>query len=219
MSASTRAISRPLSHHRHRTCAARGGSTRLPSSRACLRRRRARSCSSATRPASSGAFLALAERLVVAARTCAARRSSSTIAPTSRALAGAAGVHVGQDDLPVDDVRPIVGAGGDRRALDARRRGRSTRRCAATATLHRRRADLRHGDQGHRLRPRAGSIWCATRPDAGSPVVAIGGITLERAPAVVEAGASRGRGHLRSADGGDPEAASTREFLARLSRT
>ena len=44
-----------------------------------------------------------------APRTASARRSSSTIAPTSRVVAAADGVHVGQTDLPVAAVRAIVG--------------------------------------------------------------------------------------------------------------
>ena len=57
--------------------------------------------------------------------------------------------------------------------------------------LHRRRTDLRHGDEGHRATARAASTWCGTpRRRRDRPVVAIGGITLERAPEVMAAGAA-----------------------------
>jgi thiamine-phosphate pyrophosphorylase len=102
-------------------------------------------------------------------------------------LAGAAGVHVGQDDLPVADVRRVVG--------EAMVVGVSTHTPeqidAALAT-----------DAGYvAVGPVYGTATKDTGYDArgldlvgraagrGKPVVAIGGITLERAPAVLAAGA------------------------------
>lgn len=103
-------------------------------------------------------------------------------------LSGADGVHVGQDDLPPDDVRTLLGAGGtigvsshDSQEVD---------RALASA------ADY------IAVGPVFGTTTKETGYDArglglvryasgrGKPVVAIGGITVETAPAVIAAGAS-----------------------------
>ncbi len=104
-------------------------------------------------------------------------------------VCGAAGVHLGQADLPVEDARAVMGesgvvglsthsAGELRDALARRVTYAAVGPVYATTTK----------DTGCRpvglslVREAAG---CA----AATPVVAIGGITLERAPAVLAAGA------------------------------
>lgn len=131
--------------------------------------------------------LALAEAVVAAAR----QFDASIIVndrPDIARLAGAAGVHVGQDDLAVEDVRRVIGmdavvgisthnesqiARGLREAVDYIAVGpiysTATKETGYTA----RGLDLiRHAARGDR------------------PVAAIGGITLERALDVAAAGAT-----------------------------
>ena len=104
-------------------------------------------------------------------------------------LAGADGVHVGDDDLPADEVRRIVGP--------AMLVGRSTRTLAeARAALA---AGADHVGFGPMFSTRTKEIAAAPRGlDAlrevagrlGAPVVAIGGITLETVGEVARAGAA-----------------------------
>jgi thiamine-phosphate pyrophosphorylase len=157
-------------------------------------------------------FLALAERLVLEARPYGAALIVNDRADIAR-LSGAAGVHVGQEDLPVDDVRAVAGATAvvglsthDRRQVDEAVAGRATYVAVGpifgTVTK----------DTGYAARGLDLVRYAAGR---GKPVVAIGGITLDRVDRVVEAGASAVAviGDLLA--GGDPEAR-TREFIARL---
>lgn len=108
------------------------------------------------------------------------------------ALAGAAGVHVGQDDLSVADARRVVG--------DTAIVGLSTHNIAqARAALHQAATYVAIGpvfgtgtkDTGYEAVGLDGVSAVADVARAhGVPVVAIGGITLERAPAVLAAGAT-----------------------------
>lgn len=105
-------------------------------------------------------------------------------------LSGADGVHVGQDDLPVDAAREIVG-GDAIVGLSTHTPGQVARAVATSASYV-------------AVGPVFGTVSKDTGYDAvgldlvrlavasagGRPVVAIGGITLERAPSVLEAGAS-----------------------------
>ena len=103
-------------------------------------------------------------------------------------LAGADGVHVGQDDLPAEDVAAIVGP-GPIVGLSTHNEAQMDEAAGGAGRLHRGRPDLRHGtkDTGYtRARARPGAAGARA---AGKPVVAIGGITLERAPEVLAAGA------------------------------
>jgi thiamine-phosphate pyrophosphorylase len=59
---------------------------------------------------SSGAFLALADAAVAAARSGGAKVIVNDRVDIAR-MCGAAGVHVGQDDLPSDEVRRLIGPG------------------------------------------------------------------------------------------------------------
>jgi thiamine-phosphate pyrophosphorylase len=135
----------------------------------------------------SAALLALVERAVAVTRARGARLIVNDRADIAR-LAQADGVHVGQTDLPVESVRSIVGSDKivglsthDRAQVDA---------ALATAASY-----IAVGpifttatkDTGYDARGLDLVRYAAGR---GKPVVAIGGITLERAPAVIAAGAS-----------------------------
>ena len=133
-------------------------------------------------------------------------------------LAGADGVHVGQDDLSPASVRRIVGAD----AIVG----------LSTHTTHQLDAAVREPVSYVAIGPVFGTATKATGHDAvglrmvreaagrararGLPLVAIGGITLDRAASVIDAGAASVAviGDLLA--GGDPEAR-VRAFLERLS--
>lgn len=162
--------------------------------------------------ARGAAFLHLAEAFVAVASRYAARVIVNDRADIAR-LSGAAGVHVGQDDLPVEAARAIVGPSAivgvsthDAAQIDEAASG-STSYIAvgpiyATSTK----------DTGYHARGLELVRYAAAR---AMPVVAIGGITLARAPEVIGAGASAVAviGDLFAT--GDPEAR-TRAFLAAL---
>jgi thiamine-phosphate pyrophosphorylase len=137
----------------------------------------------------SGALLELASALVDDARSAGAVAIVNDRADLA-VLAGADGVHVGQDDLAVADVRGLVGP----TAIV----GMSTH--TASQIDEALRAPISYlavgpvfatrvkdtGDQPVGLE----LVRLAARAAAGRlPVVAIGGITLDRAPEVVAAGA------------------------------
>ena len=118
-------------------------------------------------------------------------------------MSGASGVHVGQEDLSVDEVRAIAGPTAvvglsthDERQVDDALAGRATYVAVGpifgTATK----------DTGYSARGLDLVRYAAGR---GKPVVAIGGITLERVAAVVEAGASAVAVIGDLLTGGDPE--------------
>jgi thiamine-phosphate pyrophosphorylase len=130
--------------------------------------------------------LALADAAVARVRAAGGRLIVNDRADIAR-LAGADGVHVGQDDLPVEDVRAILGADAivgistpDAKQIDEASRSSATYLAVgpiyATATK----------DTGYAARGLELVRYAAA---GGTPVVAIGGITLERAPAVLAAGA------------------------------
>jgi thiamine-phosphate pyrophosphorylase len=136
---------------------------------------------------SSGAFLSLADAIVSMAR-----RRGSYVVVNDRAdiarMSGASGVHVGQDDLSVDDARVILGADAivgisthDAPQVDAALAGSATYVAVgpiySTATK-----ETGYGPRGLDLVRYAAA--------GGKPVVAIGGITLARAPEVLAAGAA-----------------------------
>ena len=152
---------------------------------------------------STGARLALAEAVVARAHAAGARVVVNDRPDIAR-LSGADGVHVGQDDLSVDEVRLIVGdtaivglSTHDAAQVEAAMRSTATYIAVGpiygTSTkdtgyaprgldlVRLAAASLRHSS-GQALRHSSGQ--------AGRPVVAIGGITLERAPEVIAAGAT-----------------------------
>jgi thiamine-phosphate pyrophosphorylase len=135
----------------------------------------------------SGRFLDLAERIIALARPQGARviiNDRADIAVLSRAD----GVHVGQEDLPVDEVRAIAGRSAIigvsthtreqiDRALESDANYVAVGPIFATSTK-----DTGYGPRGLEL--------VAAAANRGKPVVAIGGITLATAQSVIEAGAS-----------------------------
>ncbi len=105
-------------------------------------------------------------------------------------MSGAAGVHVGQDDLPAGVARDLLGP--------AAVLGLSTHDgLQVEAALHQPVTYLAVGPVYDTRTKRTGyaavgleAVRQAARAAGDRPVVAIGGITLETAPAVVEAGAA-----------------------------
>jgi thiamine-phosphate pyrophosphorylase len=121
-----------------------------------------------------------------------ARPRSAQVIVNDRAdiavLSGADGVHVGQDDLAVEDVRAIVGPSSVvglsthtreqiDRAVDSDASYVAVGPVFATTTKQ----------TGYDAR---GLDLVAYAAGRGKPIVAIGGITLAQAPAVLAAGAS-----------------------------
>ena len=135
----------------------------------------------------SAAFLDLAAALVEEARPFGAAVIVNDRADIAR-QAGAAGVHVGQDDLPPAEVRAIFGPGiiglstHDPAQIDEALASAADYVAVGpifgTATK-----DTGYEARGLQLVRRAAN--------RGKPVVAIGGITLDTAPAVLAAGASQ----------------------------
>jgi thiamine-phosphate pyrophosphorylase len=131
--------------------------------------------------------LALADAAVARVRAAGGRLIVNDRADIA-VMSGAHGVHVGQDDLTVADVRAIVGG--------ASMVGISTHDAAQIATAAATGADYiavgpvfttATKDTGYSAR---GLELVRTAAATGIPVVAIGGITLERAPGVLAAGAA-----------------------------
>ena len=135
-------------------------------------------------------FLALAEALTMRARSAGALLIVNDRTDIAR-WSGASGVHLGQQDLSVEDARrllplpAIVGVsthteGELRTALDGP--ADYVAMGPVFPTTSKQQPDPVVGLEGVR---QAATL---TRP-RGRPLVAIGGITLERAPEVIEAGA------------------------------
>ncbi len=135
----------------------------------------------------SGAFLDLSRQVVEAARP----HGASVIVndrPDVAVLAGADGVHVGQDDLPPEAVRRVMATGI--LGLSTHSREQFDAALATPATYLAVGPVFGTGtkDTGY---PAIGLDlvrWTAARSDR--PVVAIGGITAENAPDVLAAGAA-----------------------------
>jgi len=150
----------------------------------------------------SARFLDLASELIAAARTFDAAVIVNDRADIAR-MAGAAGVHVGQDDLPPDAVRAVFPEGvvglstHDRAQVDLALASAADYVAVgpifATATK----------ETGYSAR---GVALVAAAAARGKRVVAIGGIDLERAPQVLEAGADSVAVIGDLFTGGDPEA-------------
>jgi thiamine-phosphate pyrophosphorylase len=160
----------------------------------------------------SADVVALVRTMMRAAAAVGARVIVNDRADVAR-IAGADGVHVGQTDLSVDAVRAIVGpdrivglSTHDRRQVDSAL-GTSADYVAVGPIFDTGTKDTGYGPRGLDL-----IAYAARR---GKPVVAIGGMTLERAPDVVAAGASAVAVITDILVGGDPEAR-VRGFLARL---
>ncbi|MGC4084220.1 MAG: thiamine phosphate synthase [Vicinamibacterales bacterium] len=167
--------------------------------------------------ASSRAFLADADALVERAARFQARIIINDRADVA-ALSGAAGVHVGQDDLAPADVRTAI--------------GRSAIVGLSTHTPAQLEAAVLEPVDYVAIGPVFGTATKDTGYDAvgltmvreavavaertGHPVVAIGGISIERAASVIEAGATSVAVITNLLVGGDPRAR-VRAFLDRLS--
>jgi thiamine-phosphate pyrophosphorylase len=158
----------------------------LALARACLRGG-ARLLQLRCKDETGAAFLELADALVAEARPAGARVVVNDRADIAR-MCGAAGVHIGQDDLPEEEVRRLLGPDAivgvsthDRAQVDRALAGAASYVAVGpvygTATK----------DTGYTARGIELVRYAAGR---GKPVVAIGGITLERAPEVLAAGAA-----------------------------
>src|SRR5688500_1036240 len=158
--------------------------------------------------APGGELLDLADAVVAAARGHGAAVIVNDRADIAR-MSGAAGVHVGQDDLSAADARRVVGASAivglsthDERQVDAALASGADYIAVGpifgTATK-----DTGYAARGLDLVRRAAG--------RGKPVAAIGGITLARAPDVFAAGATA-IAVISDVLHGDPERR-TREFL------
>jgi len=129
------------------------------------------------------------------------------------ALSGAAGVHVGQDDLPVSAARAVAGADAivglsthDQAQVDEALQGSATY-VAVGPIFGTTTKDTGYGARGLSLVRYASG--------RGKPVSAIGGITYDRAASVVAAGAA-GLAVITDLLTADPEA-QTRRFIASIS--
>ena len=160
---------------------------------------------------SSADFLALADTLVRLVE-----RAGGLLVINDRAdiavLSGAGGVHVGQDDLPVDAVRRIVAASTlvgvsthdpvqVDRAVSEQTSYIAVGPIFGTATK----------ETGYTAR---GLDLVRYAAASGKPVVAIGGITLDRVPELIASGAS-GIAVISDLLNGSAETR-TREFIASI---
>ena len=144
---------------------------------------------------STAARLALADAVVARAHAAGARVIVNDRADLAR-LASADGVHLGQDDLPVEEARRILGAAAivglsthDAPQIEAA--ARTTASYIAVGPIY----GTATKETGYRARGlelvrRAAAVLQPSSGQAGRPVVAIGGITLERAAEVIAAGAA-----------------------------
>ena len=135
----------------------------------------------------SGALLALARHAVRAGRD-----RGAVIIVNDRAdiagMAGAHGVHVGQDDLPVDTVRQIAGEGAIV-GLSTHTPEQVDRALAGAASYVAVGPVFRTATKETGYEPR-GLDLVRRAAQGRKPVVAIGGISIDNAAGVIEAGAS-----------------------------
>jgi thiamine-phosphate pyrophosphorylase len=162
----------------------------------------------------TAARLALADAVVARAHAAGALVIVNDRPDLAR-LAGADGVHVGQDDLSVDEVRRIVGDAAivgvsthDAAQIDAAAGTRAS--YVAVGPIY----GTATKDTGYSARGLDLVRHAVRTLDAATPVVAIGGITLERAPEVLAAGAAS-VAVISDLLRGDPEQA-VRAFRERL---
>jgi thiamine-phosphate pyrophosphorylase len=126
--------------------------------------------------------------------------------PDVARAAGADGVHLGQDDLPVAAARAIVGASGwigvSTHDLDEARAAE-----AAGADYIGVGPVFETSSKEKALTPRGVALVRAVRAAVRCPIVAIGGITPATAPAVLDAGADAVAMIAALARAADPAAA------------
>ena len=129
-------------------------------------------------------------------------------------LSGADGVHVGQDDLSVEQARPVIG--GDRWVGVSTHNLEQFQRAAASSADYIAVGPLFPTTSKLDPDPVVGTDFVRrVRPMTQKPIVAIGGITLQRAPEVLEAGADSVAVISDILLAKDP-AARAREFIERL---
>jgi thiamine-phosphate pyrophosphorylase len=163
----------------------------------------------------SGAFLDWCDVVVAAAVPYGAAVVVNDRADIAR-MAGASGVHVGQDDLPASAARALLGASAivglstHTREQIVAARSEPLTYLAVGPIFGSRTKETGYDPVGLDL-----VQFAAAAADGAVPVVAIGGITLDGAPQVMAAGAASVAviGDLFAT--GNPEAR-TRQFLARL---
>lgn len=161
--------------------------------------------------APAGQFLDWADAICVEGRACGA-----TVIINDRAdialMAGAAGVHVGQDDMPADAVRAVAPAGfliglsTHTAAQVAAAAAAPVDYLAIGPVFGTSTKDTGYGPIGLAM------VEAAVRAADGRPVVAIGGITVDNASSVIEAGASSVAVISDLLSAGDP-AARIRQYL------
>ena len=162
----------------------------------------------------SGPLIELGDAAVRAAEPFSAAVIVNDRADIAR-LCGAAGVHVGQDDVPPAVVRELVGPD----AIVGYSTHSETQVDAAAAmpityvavgpVFGTQTKETGYSAVGLDL------VTAAARLSAGRPIVAIGGITLDTAPAVLDAGATTVAVISDLLVGNDPEAR-TRSYLRAL---
>jgi thiamine-phosphate pyrophosphorylase len=193
--------------------AMRGGLAPLDVARACLDGG-ARLLQLRAKTLPSGAFLDLADACVALAVAHDASVVINDRADIAR-LSGAAGVHLGQDDLPVEAARRLLGdravigfSTHDVKQIEAALRAPVTY-VAVGPVFGTTTKDTGYSAVGLDL------VRAAVRLAGDVPVVAIGGITLDNADSVIAAGAASVAviGDLLA--GGDPRRR-TAAFLQRL---
>jgi thiamine-phosphate pyrophosphorylase len=166
----------------------------------------------------SGAFLESAAAIVELTRSCGATLIVNDRADIAR-LAGAGGVHVGQDDLAPSAVRAVVGTsaivGLSTHTIEQMERAvtEPVSYVAVGPVFGTTTKETGYNRIGLEM-VRAAAARASAR---GLPLVAIGGITLQTARSVIDAGAASVAviGDLLST--GDPERR-TREYLVALER-
>lgn len=144
---------------------------------------------------SSGERLALAEAVVRRVHAAGARIIVNDRPDIAR-LSGADGVHLGQEDLTVEEARLVLGAQAivgisthDEAQIEAAART-SASYVAVGPVYGTSTKDTGYSARGLALVRRAAVALQGGGGQAARPVVAIGGITLERAPEVLAAGAA-----------------------------
>ena len=164
---------------------------------------------------SSGALLAMCEQVVALARTAGATVIVNDRADIAR-LARADGIHVGQDDLEPATARRILGGSA---IIGLSTHSMEQVRAAARAPVDyvavgpvfgTTTKDTGHESVGTALVSEARSVM--DQEGNARPIVAIGGITLERAVNVLRAGATSVAVISDLLATGDPEAR-VREYL------
>ena len=165
--------------------------------------------------AGSGELLGWCDEVVAAAREHDARVIVNDRVDIAK-LSGATGVHLGQDDLTVDTARRLLGPAAlvglsTHNVRQLERASTHPVSYVAVGPVY----DTHTKDTGYEA-VGLGLVRVAARREPTRPVVAIGGVTLETAPALFEAGATAVAVISDLLSGGDPQRR-VREYLEVLS--